>query len=76
MFKLAFIHSTHLLARGPSSMVFKHLRDLFDLEDSTNDFSRLFLVCYYIITRRIPGNITRAFNATKMLTLAKPFNGN
>jgi hypothetical protein len=25
MFKLTFIHLTHLLAGGPSNMVFKHL---------------------------------------------------
>jgi hypothetical protein len=39
MFKSTLIHSTHLLARGPSCMVFEHFQDLFDLEDSTSDFS-------------------------------------
>ncbi len=39
MFRSTFIHSTHLLARMFSCMVFEHLRHLFDLEDSVNKFS-------------------------------------
>ncbi len=50
MFKLTFIYASHLLASGPSNMVLKHFLDLFDLKDSTNDFSliilSLFLCCY------------------------------
>jgi hypothetical protein len=32
-FKLTFIQSPHLLVSGPSSMVFKHLQDLFNAKD-------------------------------------------
>jgi hypothetical protein len=32
-FKLTFIQSPHLLVSGPSSMVLKHLQDLFDPKD-------------------------------------------
>jgi len=39
MFKSAFIHLVRLLVGGPLTMVFEHLWDIFDLEDSTNNFS-------------------------------------
>ncbi len=42
-----FIWSLHLLISGPSSMVFEHLQDLFDLKDSTNGFPQLFQVLLY-----------------------------
>ncbi len=54
-------------------MVFKHFRDIFDQKDLINDFSQLFLVYSYVITRHIPGNIARAFGATRLLALTKPF---
>jgi hypothetical protein len=39
MFRLAFIYWTCLSTGGPLRMVFEHLRNLFDLEDSTSSFS-------------------------------------
>jgi uncharacterized protein (DUF486 family) len=75
MFKLTFIYVAHLLVGGPSNMVFKHLWDVFDLKDSTNDFSliifSLFLCCY----RAYPWKYSKALGAVRLLVLAKPFGG-
>jgi hypothetical protein len=38
MFKSTFIHSIHLLAKGPPCMVFEHFWDLFDLDDPFSNF--------------------------------------
>jgi len=54
-------------------MVFEQLRDLFDPKDLTNDFSKLFPMCSYVLIRHIPGSITKALGATKLLILANPF---
>jgi hypothetical protein len=75
MFRLTFIHSTHLSARGPSSMVFEHLRDIFDPEDSTNKFSQLFLMCIYVTIGHIFKSIAKALGVNRLLILAKPSNG-
>ncbi len=37
-FRVAFMHLSPISTRGPSSMVFEHLWDVFDLKDSTNNF--------------------------------------
>jgi hypothetical protein len=42
--KLTFIQLPQLLVGGISNMVFKHFKDLFDLEDSPDDFTQLFQV--------------------------------
>jgi hypothetical protein len=42
--KLTFIQLSQLLVGGISSMVFKYLKDLLDLEDSADDFTQLFQV--------------------------------
>ncbi len=47
-------------------MVFEHLQDLFDLKDLINDFSHLFLVCFYVVTWRIFENIIKAFGVARM----------
>jgi hypothetical protein len=39
MFKTTFMHLAHLLISGLSGMVFEHLQNLFDIEDSTIGFS-------------------------------------
>jgi hypothetical protein len=57
MFKMTFIHLIHLSTCGLLSMVFKQLWDSFDTKDLINDFSKLFLVCSYVVTRRILGSI-------------------
>jgi hypothetical protein len=75
MSRSAFIHSTHLLVKRLSSMVFEHLKDLFDPENSISNFSQLFLVCFYVVVKHILGSITKALNATRLLALAKVFNG-
>jgi len=56
-------------------MVFKHFQDLFNLEDLINNISQLFMVCCYVIVRRISKSIAKALGATKLLTLAKPSSG-
>jgi hypothetical protein len=38
-FKLTFQHMPHLLASGPSRMVFEHIRDCFHPKNSTSGFS-------------------------------------
>jgi hypothetical protein len=56
-------------------MVFEHLQDLFDLEDSTNNFLKLFLMYSYVVIGRIPKNITKALGVVKLLALVKPCGG-
>jgi hypothetical protein len=75
MFRLAFIHLTHLLVEGLLNMVFEHLQDLFDLKDSASNFFQLFLMCFYVATSCILENIIMAFGVAKLLILAKPFGG-
>ncbi len=59
MFTSTFIHLTHLLVGGPSSMVFEHLQYIFDPKDLASYFSKLFLVRSYIVVPRcIFENIT------------------
>jgi hypothetical protein len=38
MFKLAFIHSIHLLVKGPLGIIFKHFRKVFDPKDLETAF--------------------------------------
>jgi hypothetical protein len=73
LFKLTFIHSTHLLVNDPLGKVFEHLQDLFDLEDLINNFSQLFPI--YVDSRHMPGNITRAFNVMRLLDFTKAYSG-
>jgi len=72
-FRSAFIHLAHL-----SGMVFEHLtQNLFDQEDSTNKFFKLFIRCSYVVARHIPGSIMNvAFHVARLLALAKHFSGN
>jgi hypothetical protein len=48
---------------------------MFELKDLANNFSQLFLVCSYVVTRHILRSIARAFSDTKLLTLTKLFGG-
>jgi hypothetical protein len=73
--KMTFIHLAHLLASGFLGMVFEHLRDLFDLEDSTCGFSQLFFIFFNVDIGCILGSIAKAFGATMPLTLTKFFSG-
>jgi hypothetical protein len=75
IFRSTFVHSTHLLVGGPLGMVLEHLQDLFDPKDSVSGFSQLFMVCFHVATRHIPESITRAFDAARLITFAKPFGG-
>jgi hypothetical protein len=72
-FRSAFIHLVHL-----SGMVFEHVtQNLFDQEDSTNNFLKLFIRCSYVVARHIPGSIMNvALHAARLLALAKHFSGN
>jgi hypothetical protein len=74
-FKSTFIWSSHLLVSGFSCIVFEHLQNLFDLEDSTNAFPQLFQVCSHVVMNHIPMPIVWVFGATKLLALAKSFEG-
>jgi hypothetical protein len=47
-FKLSFLHMFHMLTHGPSSMVFKHLQDSFDHEDSRSGFIQLHQSCFLV----------------------------
>jgi hypothetical protein len=73
LFKLTFIHSTQLLVNDLSGKVFEHFQDLFDPEDLINNFSQLFPI--YVDSRRMHGNIAKAFNAMKLLDYTKVFSG-
>ncbi len=72
---MAFIHLAHLLANEHLGMVFKHLQDLFDPKDLSNNFPHLFLVCSYVVVGRIFESIIKALGVARMLTLAKPSSG-
>jgi hypothetical protein len=54
-------------------MVFEHLQDLFDLKDLANKIFQLFLVCFYVVARRIRGSIVMAFGVAKLLIIGKIF---
>jgi hypothetical protein len=49
MFKLAFIHLVHFSTSGLSSMVFEHLKNLFDPKDLANKLSQLFLCVFMLL---------------------------
>jgi hypothetical protein len=56
-------------------MIFEHLQDLFDPKDSTNTFPQLFQMCSHVVMSHIPMPIVWVLSATKLLALAKPFEG-
>jgi acyl carrier protein phosphodiesterase len=51
-----------MVLQKQSHLFFFFFSSLTDLEDSTSNFSQLFLVCFYVVT--------------KLLAFAKPFDGN
>jgi hypothetical protein len=75
MFKSALIHVVHLSANGLLGMLFKRFQDSLVPKDSTNGFSQLFFVYFYVIARNIPKSITKALGVAKLLALAKPSSG-
>jgi hypothetical protein len=62
----------HLLASGPSRMIFEHLWDYFHLIDSTNGFPLLFQLCFHIAQGHIPPQIAHVLATTHLLTVTKP----
>jgi hypothetical protein len=74
-FKVAFICMYHLLIGGHYSMVFEHFWNSFDLEDSTNNFSNLFLMCSYVVVGCLLEIIFQILGTVRLLTLAKPSKG-
>jgi hypothetical protein len=54
-FRSTFLCMSHLLTNGPSGMVFKHLQDYFDLEDSMNGFIQLHQLCSHVAINCVPG---------------------
>jgi hypothetical protein len=56
-------------------MVFEHLQDSFDLEDSVDGFIQLHKLGSYAATRHIPGLMVGVLGENKLLALAKPFSG-
>ncbi len=71
-FRSAFLHMSHLSLRRHFSMVFEHLWDAFDLEDSTNGFIQLHQLNSYVAMGHFPRPNTCILNVIKLLTLAKP----
>jgi hypothetical protein len=53
-FKLTFQCMPHMLANGPSRMVFEHLWDRFHPKDLTSGFPQLFQLCFHIVKGHIP----------------------
>ncbi len=72
-FRSIFIRSLHLLACDFLSMLFEHLKNLFDLEDSTSGFPQLFQVCSHVVIGHILRPIAQVFGVARLLALAKPF---
>jgi hypothetical protein len=48
-------YTCHLSVGGPFGMVFEHVRDLSDLEDSMNGFIQLHQLCSHVATGRSLG---------------------
>jgi hypothetical protein len=63
-----FINSIHLSVDGFSSMVFEHLRNLFNSRYYINGFSQLFMVCVYVVVRHIFEHIAKALGVVKLST--------
>jgi hypothetical protein len=63
-FRLTFLHMSHLLVGGPFGMVFKHLKDFFDFEDSTNGFIQLHWLCSHAAIGFILRSMVRIFGAS------------
>jgi fucose permease len=55
-FRLAFLCMFHLLANDSFGMVFKHLRDFFNLEDLVSAFIQLHQLCSHVATSRSSGS--------------------
>jgi hypothetical protein len=66
---------SHLSADGPSSMVFKHLQDSFNFEDSTSGFIQLHQLCSHVAIDHILGSMVQILGVSKLLALAKSFGG-
>jgi len=73
IFSSVFIQSLHHSTGGPLDMVFEHLWDLFDLQDSTNGFPQLFQVYSPVDMGHISKSIALVFDIAKLLASAKPF---
>jgi hypothetical protein len=73
-FRSIFWCMSHLLASGPSSMVFKHLQDSFNLKDSTSGFIQLHYLCSHVVANHILGSVVQVLGVNRFLVLAKPFN--
>jgi hypothetical protein len=65
----------HLSVSGPSGMVFEHLQNPFNLEDSTNGFVELQQLCSHVVISRFPRSMVQVLGANKFLVLVKPFSG-
>jgi hypothetical protein len=56
-------------------MVFEHLRNSFDLEDSRSCFIQFHQLCFHVAFGCILWSMGRIIGASRFLILAKPFNG-
>ncbi len=74
-FRLVFLPMFCLSVGGPFGMVFKHLRNSFNLEDSANGFIELQQLCSHVVINRFPRSMARILGANRILALVKPFSG-
>jgi hypothetical protein len=56
-------------------MVFEHLRNSFNLQDSTNGFIELQQLCSHVVISRFPRFMAQVLGANKFLELVKPLSG-
>ncbi len=56
-------------------MVFEHLWDVFDLEDSTNDFIQLHQLSSHVAMGHFLGSIVHVLNVVRIWALVKPSGG-
>jgi hypothetical protein len=68
-------YTCHLSVGGPFGMVFEHVRDLFDLEDSMNVFIQLHQLCSHVVVGCNLGCVVWILGACWLLALAKLSSG-
>lgn len=75
VFRLAFLHMSHLSTCDLLGMVFKHFWNFFDIKDSTSGSIQFHQLISHVATSHIPYFVVHIFGVAKFLTLAKPSGG-
>jgi hypothetical protein len=70
-----FQHIQNLSISGHFGIVFEHLWDYFQLEDSVGGFPQLFQLCSHITQGHIPCWITHILGVVHLLVMTKPLGG-